>query len=237
MGVQNENNFEGSVFEKSLNFHSENKSTDEQLRELPKSNGEWQKYIDSDIVPTHPVYTGEKPIAELTQPSYSDEKSLAEIMIDRPSKPDYYLNLAAVIATRSTCIRRRYGAVIVKHDRVIATGYNGAPNKTPNCCDIGECYRETHNIPRFTRYECCKSVHAEMNAIINADPLRRKGATLYLVGLEKDGSFTDADCCSMCKRVVINSGISRVVFRTKDDNIRTVVVQEWIANEDSLVNV
>ena len=223
MGVQNENNFEGSVFEKSLNFHNENKTTEQRLRELPKSNGEWQKYIDDNIVPTNPVYTGEK-----TNDEVSD---------DRPSKPDYYLNLASVIATRSTCIRRRYGAVIVKHDRVIATGYNGAPNKTLNCCDLGECYRETHNIPRFTRYECCKSVHAEMNAIITADPLRRKGATLYLVGLEKNNDFTDADCCSMCKRVIINSGITKVVFRTKDNNIRTVIVQEWVANEDSLVNI
>ena len=223
MGVQNDHNFEGSVFEKSLNFHNENKSIDAKLCELPTSNGEWQKYIDNDIVPINPVYTGEKIVEEMSN--------------DRPSKPDYYLNLAAVIATRSTCIRRRYGAVIVKHDRVIATGYNGAPNKTPNCCDIGECYRETHNIPRFTRYECCKSVHAEMNAIINADPSRRKGATLYLVGLEKDGEFTEADCCSMCKRVIINSGITKVVFRTKDKNIRTVIVQEWIADDESLVSV
>ena len=91
-----------------------------------------------------------------------------------------------------------------------------------------------NNIPAGTRYEVCRSVHAEMNAIINADPIKRKGATMYLVGLENDGSYTEADCCSMCKRMVINSGITKMVFRTKDKGVRTVVVNEWIENDDSL---
>ena len=219
MGVQNDNNFEGSVFERSMNFHNENKNTEEQLKELPKSNGEWQKYIDNDILPINPVYTGEK----IIEP------------VKRPSKPEYYLNIAAVIATRSTCLRRKFGSVIVKDDTIISTGYAGAPRGRDNCCNRKSCFRMENNIPPGKMYEACRSVHAEMNAIINASPDRRKDATLYLVGLENDGSFTEADCCSMCKRMIINSGITKVVFRTKDKGVRTVVVQEWVENDDSLI--
>jgi len=220
MGVQNDSNFEGSVFEKSLNFHNKDKSIDDKLKELPKSDGAWQKCIDDNIVPTNPVYTGE---------AKEEPKT-----VKRPSKPEYYLNIASVVATRSTCIRRKFGAVIVKDDTIISTGYAGAPRGRENCCSRGECFRMENNIPAGTRYEVCRSVHAEMNAIINADPIKRKGATMYLVGLENDGSYTEADCCSMCKRMVINSGITKMVFRTKDKGVRTVVVNEWIANDDSL---
>jgi len=219
MGVQNDSNFEGSVFEKSLNFHNENKSIDAKLCELPPSNGEWHRYIDENIVPTNPAYTGEKIV---------DDNN------ERPSKVEYYLNIATVVSSRSTCIRRKFGAVIVKDDTIIATGYNGAPRGRINCCALGTCFRKENNIPAGKMYEACRSSHAEMNAIMNADPNRRKGATLYLVGVEMDGSFTEADCCSMCKRLILNSGITKIVFRTKNKSVRTVVVQEWIENDDSL---
>ena len=155
-------------------------------------------------------------------------------MNTRPSKIEFYLKNAETIASRGTCLRRRFGAIVVKDDIIVSTGYVGSPRGRLNCCDIGKCFRMENNVPVGQRYELCRSVHAEMNAVINADPLRRIGATLYLVGIENDGSYTEADCCSMCKRVIINSGISKVVFRTADGGSRTVDVSQWIDNDDSL---
>ena len=155
-------------------------------------------------------------------------------MNTRPSKIEFYLKNAETIASRGTCLRRRFGAIVVKDDIIVSTGYAGSPRGRLNCCDIGKCFRMENNVPAGQRYELCRSVHAEMNAVINADPLRRIGATLYLVGIENDGSYTEADCCSMCKRVIINSGISKVVFRTADGGSRTVDVSQWIDNDDSL---
>ena len=92
--------------------------------------------------------------------------------MQRIGKEAYYLSIAAQVARRSTCLRRQYGAVIVNHDEIVATGYNGAPRGEPNCCDVGECYREAHGIPHGEQYEKCVAVHAECNAIISAS---RKG--------------------------------------------------------------
>ena len=152
----------------------------------------------------------------------------------RPSKTEYYLKTAESIALRSTCLRRRFDAIVVKDDIIISTGYAGSPRGRLNCCDIGKCFRMENKIPSGQRYELCRSVHAEMNAVINADPLKRIGATLYLVGIENDLSYTEADCCSMCKRVIINSGISKVIFRTADGFTREVNVHDWVDNDDSL---
>ena len=222
MGVQNDNNFEGSVFANLLDFHNENKNAEDRLKPLPESKGEWQKYIDDNIVPTNPVYTGE---------AVSENKPDSI----RPSKDEYYLDIAKVVSTRGTCLRRKFGAIIVKDDTIISTGYVGAPRGRENCCDRKTCFRMENNIPSGQRYELCRSVHAEMNAIINADPIKRQGSTLYLVGIENDGSYTDADCCSMCKRMIINSGIETVVFRTKDGTIRIANVEGWVKNDDSLI--
>jgi dCMP deaminase len=155
-------------------------------------------------------------------------------MNTRPSKIEFYLKNAETIASRSTCLRRKFGAIVVNDDIIVSTGYSGSPRGRLNCCDIGKCFRMEHNIPSGQRYELCRSVHAEMNAVINADPLRRIGATLYLVGIKNDGSYTEADCCSMCKRVIINSGISKVVFRTADGGTKEIDVSQWIDNDDSL---
>ena len=98
----------------------------------------------------------------------------------------------------------------------------------PNCDEVGECYRVKNNIPHFTRYETCQSVHSEMNAIINASRTDMLGGTLYLVGKDaSSGSYVEGDCCPMCRRAVINAGISQVVFRTKDGGIRKVNVSDW----------
>lgn len=152
----------------------------------------------------------------------------------RLDKQLYYLKMAEVAALRGTCLRRRFGAVIVKDDRIVSTGYAGAPRGRKNCCDIGECLRVKHNIPSGERYELCRSVHAEMNAIISASPEEMKGADLYLVGIENDGSYTaNADCCSMCKRAIINAGVEHVHIMC-GDYIKLIDVSDWVENDDSL---
>jgi dCMP deaminase len=130
--------------------------------------------------------------------------------MERINKDEYYLNIAEAVAARSTCLRRQYGAVIVKQDEIIATGYNGAPRGENNCCDIGTCWREEHNIPHGERYEACVSVHAEQNAIISAPRKDMIGAKLYLVGLE-NGKRIEAKPCDICRRLIKNAGIVEVV--------------------------
>ena len=152
----------------------------------------------------------------------------------RPSKIGYYLDIAKAVAARGTCLRRRYGAIIVNDDRIVSTGYVGASRGRVNCCDRGTCFRQENNIPSGTRYELCRSVHAEMNAIINASKEEMDDATMYLVGIENDGSITpNADCCSMCKRVIINSGIRKVIIATPA-GYKLKFVGDWIKNDDSL---
>lgn len=152
----------------------------------------------------------------------------------RPSKIDYYLAMAEVASTRGTCLRRRFGSVIVKDDRIVSTGYVGAPSGRQNCCDIGYCFREANNIPSGTMYERCRSSHSEMNAIINASKEEMKDATLYLVGVEPDGKYTKANCCAMCKKVIINSGISKVIARQSADEYIEIDVDDWKKDDDSL---
>ena len=137
--------------------------------------------------------------------------------IHRRDKTNYYLDLAEAVSQRCTCLRRHYGAVIVKNDEVISTGYVGAPRGRKNCTDIGKCVRVERNIPRGERYELCRSVHAEANAIISAPRDKMIDATLYLVGKEvSTGDYVkNAVCCSMCKRMVINAGIARVIVRPR----------------------
>ena len=141
-----------------------------------------------------------------------------------------------MVSQRSTCLRRRYGAVIVKNDEVISTGYVGAPRGRKNCSDIGECIRQKMQIPRGERYELCRSVHAEVNAIISASRDQMIGASLYLVGLEvSDNSYVkNASSCSMCKRTVINAGIETVYIRDDKDHFRVIPVSDWVKNDESL---
>lgn len=154
--------------------------------------------------------------------------------MERVSKPNYYLDIAQAVAKRSTCLRMKYGAIIVKDDSIVSTGYNGAPRGRVNCSDMGSCMRESLNIPHGQRYELCRSVHAEQNAIIAASREEMIGATLYLVGLSaRDESLVPGcDSCMMCKRFVINSGISRVVIRDTEEEYRVVDVKDWITNDD-----
>ncbi len=154
----------------------------------------------------------------------------------RRDKINYYLDIADAVSKRGTCLRRNYGAIIVKNDEIISTGYVGAPRGRKNCSDLGVCIREKMQIPRGERYELCRSVHAEANAIISADRKSMIGATLYLSGRNvADGKYVEgAMCCSMCKRMIINAGISRVIVRVDDDNYRVVEVEDWINHDESL---
>ena len=129
----------------------------------------------------------------------------------RPTKTEYYLNIAAEVSKRSTCLRRQYGAVIVKNDSIVATGYNGSARNEPNCCDLGVCYRQEHDIPHGEQYEKCKAVHAEANAIINASKGQLHNATLYLAGFEHGELIENPEPCEMCRRMIRNAGISKVV--------------------------
>lgn len=160
----------------------------------------------------------------------------------RPIKHEYYLGIAEAVAKRSTCLRRQYGAVIVKDDRIISTGYNGSARGMENCCDKGVCWREEHDIPHGQQYEKCQAVHAEANAIINANPSDMIGATLYLAGFEHGIPIHRPEPCEMCYRLIVNARISKVVmhedenlFRIKDiDSIRErkqeseKAVSDWI---------
>ena len=156
-------------------------------------------------------------------------------MEHRTDKVNYYLDIADTVLHRSTCIRRQYGAIIVRNDEIISTGYNGAPRGRINCSDLGYCRREAMQVPSGERYELCRSVHAEANAIISASRRDMLGGTLYLVGREaKSGALTDAVPCSMCKRTIINSGIKDVVMRNADGSFIVVDVDEGVRDDESL---
>lgn len=156
--------------------------------------------------------------------------------MDRRDKNNYYLDIAETVLERGTCLRRNYGSIIVKNDEIISTGYTGAPRGRKNCTDIGSCRREQLNIPRGTQYELCRSVHSEANAIISAARRDMIGATLYLVGKDaQTGELVEnANSCIMCKRLIINSGISSVIIRDTKDKYREIEVEAWINNDDSL---
>lgn len=156
----------------------------------------------------------------------------------RIDKENYYLDIAETVLERSTCLRRHYGAIIVKADEIVSTGYNGAPRGRKNCVDLGRCTREELHIPAGERYELCRSVHAEANAILSAARSEMLGGDLYLAGHDaKTGALlSDATSCAMCRRLIINAGIVRVVIRRTPDQFDIVHVADWIQQDDSLPN-
>ncbi len=159
--------------------------------------------------------------------------------MERVSKHNYYLDIAETVSERSTCLRKRYGAIIVKNDVIISTGYNGAPRGRSNCSDIGKCYREKLGIPRGERYELCRSVHSEANAIISASRENMLGASLYMCCTDPaTGKIVAAtNSCMMCKKLIINAGISKVYIRDSANSYREIDVKEWISDDDSLSGV
>ncbi len=159
--------------------------------------------------------------------------------MERVSKHNYYLDIAQTVASRGTCLRRSFGAIIVQNDSILATGYNGPPRGRKNCCDLGYCMREKLAIPRGERYELCRSVHAEANAIIAAGRESMIGATLYMTCIDPHTKTVvgGVSSCAMCKRMVINAGIEKVIVREDGEHYTEFAVQDWIDNDDSLSGV
>ena len=157
--------------------------------------------------------------------------------MDRVDKINYYLDIAEAVSERGTCLRNNYGSVIVKNDEIISTGYTGAPRGRKNCLDLGFCRRKEKNTPSGAGYELCRSVHSEQNAIISAKRRDMIGATLYLVGINKrNGNYIDDnEPCTLCKRMIINSGIEKVVMRDSKTEYRIANVSDWIKDDDTLM--
>ena len=159
--------------------------------------------------------------------------------MERIDKTNYYLDIAQTVLERSTCRRRHYGAIIVRNDEIIATGYNGAPRGRINCDELGYCVREQLAIPSGERYELCRSVHAEANAIISASRRECIGATLYLCGQDAATGklLRDTTSCSMCRRNIINAGIAQVIIRNTPTEFTVVDVEDWVKNDESIAGI
>ena len=154
----------------------------------------------------------------------------------RPDKINYYLDIAETVSKRSTCLRKQYGAIIVKNDIIISTGYNGAPRGRKNCSDLQYCMRNELGIPRGERYEMCRSVHAEANAIIAADRDKMLDSVLYMACVDPETNrLVPGTCsCMMCKKLVINAGIREVIVRETKTDYVIYKVEDWIREDDSL---
>lgn len=164
-------------------------------------------------------------------------KEKEKVCLDRRNKDNYYLDIAETVLERGTCLRRNFGSIIVKNDEIISSGYTGAPRGRKNCSDLGVCRREEMNVPRGEQYELCRSVHSEANAIISASRRDMINSTLYLVGKDtKTNQYVEkANSCTMCKRLIINAGIERVVIRDNKNEYRIINTKSWI-EEDDLIN-
>ena len=147
-----------------------------------------------------------------------------------------YLDLAEEISKKGTCLRNNYGSVIVNNDKVISTGYTEAPKGRKQCCDLGECRRRKYNMPSGEGYDKCRTVHSEVNAIINPAREDMVGATLYLVGINaRNGKYKEnAMPCGQCRRTIINAGIKTVVVRDTKTDYRTIEVSSFVENDDTL---
>lgn len=158
--------------------------------------------------------------------------------MSRIDKINYYLDIAETVLERGTCLRRNFGAIIVNNDQIVSTGYTGAPRGRKNCSDLGFCIRMERNIPRGERYELCRSVHAEANAIIHASRDQMIGAIMYLVGVEVEtGEYVkNTTSCAMCKRMIINAGIDKVIVRNDQTSFTKYNVSEWVNSDDSLAD-
>lgn len=159
--------------------------------------------------------------------------------MDRVNKINYYLDIAQTVSERSTCLRKHYGAIIVKNDVIVSTGYNGAPRGRKNCSDLGFCQRQKLNIPQGERYELCRAAHAEANAMLAASRDQMLGSTLYMACVNPDTGvlIPNVTSCSMCKRLVINAGIKQVIVRESVSDYTVYEVFDWVNNDDSLSGV
>ena len=153
---------------------------------------------------------------------------------DRPSKDEYYLEIAKAVGLRSPCMRKKFGAIIVKNDSIVVTGYNGPPRGGVNCYDIG-CIRDELKVPHYSAYDVnCPAVHAEENCLVNAARNGAKvlGGTLYIQGVSpEDGSLVESRPCHRCRRALINAGIAGVITRDIDGKLIKYSVSDWVASD------
>lgn len=150
--------------------------------------------------------------------------------MDRPDKTNYFLNIALSVAARSTCLRRKFGAVIVKNNTIVGTGYNGTAKGVINCYEVG-CIKDLKELPPNRAYDLCPAVHAEENAIINSNMADRKGAKLYIAGLNADGGYTKALPCQRCTRKIINSEIDEVIILDDKGSPIRIDVKDFIQED------
>lgn len=137
----------------------------------------------------------------------------------RPTWTEYFLDIAKAVGKRATCLRRVYGAIIVKDNTIISTGYNGAPRGAISCADLNYCKREELKVPKGERYELCEAVHAEQNAIISGYAEKMKDATIYIVGFNADGTLASGKPCLLCRRMIRNAMIAKVVYLETDGSV------------------
>ncbi len=148
--------------------------------------------------------------------------------LTRPGWDEYFINIAKAVSARATCLRRKYGAVITKDNIIVSTGYNGAPSGMKDCLEVGRCTRKELQIPHGERYELCHSIHAEANAIIRASVEELNGAIIYIAG-ENDGSeYCHSEPCMMCKRMILNSKIKKVVYSDENGRYHVINPKNWL---------
>ena len=146
----------------------------------------------------------------------------------RPGWDEYFIGIAKAVATRATCLRRKYGAVITKDNSIVSTGYNGAPAGMKDCLEVGKCTRKELQIPHGERYELCHSVHAEANAIIRASADELRGAIIYISGADEESNECISEPCMMCKRMILNSRIAKVVYSDGNSGFRIIDPIKWL---------
>jgi len=146
----------------------------------------------------------------------------------RPGWDDYFINIAKAVSSRATCLRRRYGAVVTKNNIIVSTGYNGAAAGVIDCLEVGKCTRMELKIPHGQRYELCHSVHAEANAIIRASADELKSSTIYISGEDSDGTECNSAPCMMCKRMILNARVSRVVYSDGNGAYHVIDPTDWL---------
>lgn len=147
----------------------------------------------------------------------------------RPGWDEYFINIARAVSARATCLRRRYGAVVTHDNIIVSTGYNGAAAGVKDCLEVGKCTRKELQIPHGERYELCHSVHAEANAIIRASADELKGATIYISGADSGVGECHSEPCMMCKRMILNAGIAKVVYSDGDGSYHVVKPSKWLS--------
>ncbi|MEW6570062.1 MAG: deaminase [Nitrospirota bacterium] len=146
----------------------------------------------------------------------------------RPGWDEYFINIAKAVSARATCLRRKYGVVITKDNIIVSTGYNGAPAGMKDCLEVGKCTRKELQIPHGERYELCHSVHAEANAIIRASVDELKGATIYISGVDEKNGECPSEPCKMCKRMILNAGIAKVVYSNGNNGFVVMNPKMWL---------